>query len=641
MSKKKKKNKILTFPNMTEEEPSVSEQEQDVEIEQNPLSVKDLNYLYKINNKVQQDLDGFMILKRVHKKKRKDILPSLTKGILYNRYDRRAIPRVDEGVRKPEQNMTNEELQDFYHKFHIGEYVHLETIERGKGQSPLTRIKFEFEAMLDGYSGKKKSGENETLKRLSYAEMGKKSFINKLNNTMRYINYFIEYFDDDDELMTAYFSMMYQIMNVNIDLEPEYFIENLYANFATESLMAKIVRMVEYNTDETLVKTTDRTYDESIQLTIDHLKAIMAVSCIHKFIIPIVSHYYYTKSAMLKARGISDKDLYFDCFSIFVGVFDEYYDVQLYNKLYLTASTRTRKTTNQESPMWNRRARFGITPASYSNQLMKDFLIDISQKAVFSKSVIAFIHTCFDRSIRNELIQSDPWEFVEMKMEASDGVNENISRWDRWQMDKTFHSQKDRIRSHVSIKDSLQYLGEQFGINFKKIDSKNPKDIKQTEKLRKELEFYRENIPQPMDDSQMYIMRLYYMSIFNNDIDFKNMEPGDIIKLIMIMKRDFESRNFIYLRFFISSKVMPAADHRYNKRKLENLFTNHPLFEDWIKQYPDPKILNLDRFFSDIKNAVACPITVYDYSYSDYNGMIMTPLDINVVDEIMRLVTTI
>ena len=83
--------------------------------------------------------------------------------------------------------------------------------------------------------------------------------------------------------MREYFYIMFQIMNDEIDLDPAAFIEMVYASFTTDTMVEKLVRMVEHNTDNNLVKKADRAYDESIQLTIEHLKAIMGVSCLHKF----------------------------------------------------------------------------------------------------------------------------------------------------------------------------------------------------------------------------------------------------------------------------------------------------------------------------------------------------------------------
>lgn len=617
------------------------------------------NYLFsgKVDiDHYEIDEDGFLGLRpiqelpsvpwqplRTKREKQEQLLPGLFHSILYTRYDGRRIPKVDEGVKDPDKNMTTDQLKDYYARCHIGEYVHLDYNARGKGNtSTSNRIKFEFGPIFGDYDkvNLDENGENEVLRKLSYAELNKKSFINKINNTLRYINYFIEYFDDDDELMSCYFELMFQIMFKGVDLDPETFAENIYAYFTTDSMKEKIIRMVEYNTDDTLVK-SDQSYDESIQLTIEHLKAIMAVSCIHKFIIPIVGHYYSMKSRKLEQMGMTDRNLYYYIFSSFIPVFDDYYDISLYDKLYHTATTRVKKTANQESSMWGRRLRFGTTPTSFTNKLMQDFLIDISQKAVFSKSAIIFIHVCFDNSIVNELKQPDKFEFTEMKMEASDSVNETISRFDRWQMDRTFHSQKDRIRAYVSIKDSIYYLGEEVGLDFKRMESKDKHDIEKTKKLRDEYEFYLDNIQQPINDAQLYLIQLYYASKINCAEEAKMLEVSDLIKVIMIMKRDLTQRSYKYIPFFLSSKLKVDTTHPYNKRKLERLFTSSVLYDDWISQYPDMKAFSMDRFYKEVQPIVSCPIEVLDYQHPEFNGKIYRPQDVAIADELIRFFSSL
>ena len=576
--------------------------------------------------------------------KQRKTLPGLYDSILYSRYDGRRIPKVDEGLKNPDKLVTNEQMEEYYARCHVGKYVRLVDQTKGKGNTVTSnRLKFEFASMLsDDYQvNLDEKGENKMIRQISYADMNKKSFINKTNNTLRYINYFIEYFDDDDELMNIYFELMYQIMNREIQFDPEQFMEYVYSYFTTDSMKEKIIRMVEYNVDETLVK-SDQRYDESIQLTIDHLKAIMAVSCLHKFVIPIVGHYYNMKSRLLEQIGMTEKDFYYYIFSSFIPVFDDYYDISLYDKLYHTATTRVKKTVNQESSMWNRRLHFGTTPTSFTNKLMRDFLIDISQKSVFCKSAIVFIHVCFDNSIVNELKQPDKHELTDMDMEASDSVNERISRFDRWQMDRSFHSQKDRVRAYVSIKNAIYYMGKNFGLDFRKMDSTKKSDqmSPKVKALREEYEFYLNNMA-PLSDSQLYLINQYYCSSIGCSEEAKMPETPELIKLVMIMKRDFEARNYDYLRFFISGKLQVGSTLPYNKRKLERLFANDPCYEDWISQYPDKKAFNMDRFYKEVAMIVYCPITIVDYTYSEYNGKTYVPEDVLVASELIRFLNTI
>ena len=562
-------------------------------------------------------------------------------SILEDRYYKRKIPKVDDDVRmvNGRADMSTEALHRFYEKLHISEFVKTEGNRF---------IKFNFGPMLKGYENNlDENGENEIIRQLSYAEISKKSFINNINLTVRYINYFIEYFDDDDELMNAYYQMMFQINYRKVTMNVEDFIEALFATIATDSLVKKVIRMVEYNTDETLIKKSERSYDESIQLTVDHLKAIMGVSCFHKFVIPIVSHYYSVRQKELEAEGWKYKDLYYIIFSSFIPLFDKYYDISLYEKLYHTATTRIAKTENQENTMWKRRNRFGTTTISFNSELMRDYLNEISQKVIFSQSAIVFIHVCFDKAIRNELIQPDKYEMSDIKMEPSDNVNETISRWDRWQIDRTLHSEKDRLRAYVITKDAIYRLGLKVGIDFKKMEATDQKSINETKELREEYQYYVDHIlrshkegdvdTRPFDDTQIYLTNLYFASKINCAVDAEHLEPEQRIKLIMIMKRDLSSRNYVYMQFFISGKLNPTKAKKINIKTVEKLFTKHPSYEDWLSEYEDTiELLNKDKMLGALKMMLSVPFTVIDWEYTRYRDSIMYPSDMCIVDEFMR-----
>lgn len=562
---------------------------------------------------LQEELEEETVEDKNATKQREEKIRSL----LDKRFMERNIPKADEGFRG--NDLSNEALHRFYQEAHVSEFLKAE----GKF------IHFEFGKMLNPYRvNVDENNENPLIRRISYAEISKQSFINNINLSIRYINYFIEYFDDDDELMNAYFNIMFMLHYKDCKLTVEDFINQVIVWFATESLFEKVIRMVEYNTDETLIKKSERSYDESIQLTVDHLKAIMGVSCFHRFVIPIVSHFYTMRGKKMLGPNMTDKDLYFRIFASFIPMFDEFYGINLYTKIYHTAITRISKTENQESIMWKRRERFGTTTVSFTHDLMREYINEISQKTMFNQSAIIFLHVCFDQAIRNELSRSDKYEMSDMRMEASDNVNETISRFDRWQLDKSGHSEKDRLRAYIAIKDMILRLGKEFGLNFKKMN----------QEVQDEYDYYLEHIKQPFHDTQMYIIQLYFENKLKSSEEIKMLEIEDIIKLVMIMKRDLENRNYMYIPFFISGELLTSSAKKITKKNLEKLFKSHPLYQDWVDMYPDTfQLMNMDKIYSELHTMVSVPFKVVDYKYTELRGKIMTPVDICVTNEFARI----
>ena len=129
--------------------------------------------------------------------------------LLDDRFLARDIPLADAGYKKNDTDLSAEALKRFYEENHVSEFLKAE----GKF------IHFEFGKLLEPYRvNVDEKGENPLIKRISYAEISKQSFINNINLSIRYINYFIEYFDDDNELMTAQFPHYFVGSNADLPI---------------------------------------------------------------------------------------------------------------------------------------------------------------------------------------------------------------------------------------------------------------------------------------------------------------------------------------------------------------------------------------------------------------------------------------
>ena len=102
--------------------------------------------------------------------------------LLDDRFLARDIPLADAGYKKNDTDLSAEALKRFYEENHVSEFLKAE----GKF------IHFEFGQLLEPYRvNVDEKGENPLIKRISYAEISKQSFINNINLSIRYINYFI------------------------------------------------------------------------------------------------------------------------------------------------------------------------------------------------------------------------------------------------------------------------------------------------------------------------------------------------------------------------------------------------------------------------------------------------------------------
>lgn len=490
-------------------------------------------------------------------------------------------------------------------------------------------VKFNFAPIFEDkiMYGADEHGENSIIKRISYAEITKKSYMNALNNILAYINYFITTEDQEDmELLTDYAFLMFTISNNEYELNPEEFVLTLRSTLGTKSMCKKILHMVDANLDESQLKNEAGTslYDESIQLTNDHLRGIMGVSIFSRMAIPIASHYTSARKDEVKKAGMTDRDLYFAALSSFADAFDEMLDINLFNKLATTATTRISKTEGKDNLMWKRRARSGVTPTSYVFRLLIDYFTDISMKCTHDRSAIVFATVCFDRSIRNELIQQDKYEYSDMPMESSDAVNERTTKWDKWMISNHGPSERDYYRHKAIIKDCLRSSARDL-----KLDWDDPE-------IKEELNFYRDNI-NSLTDNQIDLIFLYFAPRLGSYDVSKAITRKQLNQFIIIMKRELKRQNYIYLPQYITGELDPTQIRRYNKKKIEKAIVNHPSYDDLVEEFSQSGgILNIDRVFDLMKSIIATPLRIRDYNDPNNGKMMNVLIESVACDEFIR-----
>ena len=132
----------------------------------------------------------------------------------------------------------------------------------------------------------------------------KGSYENQLDIIVRYINFFINHYDPDNELVTAYLKIKFAVDDNHL-----YTADNMdsYINFVyeilfTDTMIDKINRLVEDNylddieqeTDEKRrkYKNNERKHLESLEFTNQHIKILLRISFGMKIMAPVMLHYH-------------------------------------------------------------------------------------------------------------------------------------------------------------------------------------------------------------------------------------------------------------------------------------------------------------------------------------------------------------
>lgn len=268
--------------------------------------------------------------------------------------------------------------------------------------------------------------------------IGKESYINQLDVITAYTNFFINNYDFDNELAMAYLKCKFALDKKKLFAEEDMnsYIDFIYEVMFTDTMVDKIVRMVEENylddiesTDDDSKKyvKNDKKHLESLEFTNQHIKILLEISFSMKIMSPVLFHYIQINNIkiekdsdiifrfyqrLFKLYGyadtweICDKDgnilednisnedaekfiqdnwieptnVGHDKYYYFINENGEqcYYtrtQINIYNKLYVYVKAKVLESNANNAPIFDQREIFGVDVFTVVNLFTKKVLI--------------------------------------------------------------------------------------------------------------------------------------------------------------------------------------------------------------------------------------------------------------------------
>ena len=169
--------------------------------------------------------------------------------------------------------------------------------------------------------------------------INKASYENQLNIITKYTNFFMNNYDTDNELATAYLKLQYSVVkekkfdkdNMNS------FIDFIYEIMFTPTMIDKINRMVEDNYLDDIETNTEekrkylkneKKHLESLEFTNQHIKILLRISFGMKIMSPVLFNYLSLNVIKIE----KDSDIIFKFYSKLFDIFGYGSDYELYTK---------------------------------------------------------------------------------------------------------------------------------------------------------------------------------------------------------------------------------------------------------------------------------------------------------------------
>lgn len=235
--------------------------------------------------------------------------------------------------------------------------------------------------------------QGEKLRKFDEFIVKKTSFEENLAINTGYINYFINNFDDDNELIMGYLKIKYMMDEKKLfTLDTfQYLVDCLYGYFITDSLCEKIKRMVDANYIDN-VETDDRPYKssskymKSLEFDNQHIKIILRIAMAMKMLCPIVYHYLLINK--IRPTQVTQKQGENIIYYIYKPLFDVLTDpgVNIFNKLYVYVESKVNDAAYHNEKTFEQREILGDTSVLVIERFIKaKLIVDNMLKFNFNK----------------------------------------------------------------------------------------------------------------------------------------------------------------------------------------------------------------------------------------------------------------
>lgn len=434
-----------------------------------------------------------------------------------------------------------------------------------------------------------------------------------------YINYFIEFYDDDKELPMAYLKIKYILDKKNsVPMKPKKFNKLIQHIFFTDSIINKVKKLTDANYIVSLTQDENdkKEYPKSLQFTNQHGKIMMSISFMMKIIAPVIYHYigkYKDKEAISK---IQIYPFYEPLFTIIPPP-----NINIWNKIYITALANYNANAANNKYMWQQQEIFGVGRDYAIENLVKEKLIsDNVFKYTYAKSIVNFNAVILKKQLRYYNKADFKTDLKEIK---SDSNNGNMSGKDKFEMASNKIDESFIIISKENIKSTIKRLKKKLGVSYTK----------------EEIDWYMSNFK--IDDMQAELINYAFAKSFNGFGDLSLATRRDYMKLFVILKKDLrDNRGFDILpNILTGNKITKLNTRTVQNNKFIQDIKESSTWKNIIKEkFSVLKYINSEDTILDmISNIINSGFLYCEYENQSLNGELIEYDKFELANDILNL----
>ena len=205
-----------------------------------------------------------------------------------------------------------------------------------------------------------------------------------------YLNYFLKYYDQDKELLMAYFNLKY-ILDYQGDIyEKEQFIRDIKRFILSPSILNKAHAMNEDNYNLDLDEKNYRNdKNPALQYADKHAKILMWMSLLMNMVIPLATHY-------ILIRNIEDVDQFLlEVFELITDLTD----VDIISKLYETSNSNIQRNAKSHAALFDLQPIRAKSVNTLSMDSLENIILNIMPKYTYDKNIVSLNYSSIKNSV--------------------------------------------------------------------------------------------------------------------------------------------------------------------------------------------------------------------------------------------------
>lgn len=423
---------------------------------------------------------------------------------------------------------------------------------------------------------------------------------------VHYLNYFVNYFDIDKELMRIYAFIKYCI-DYEEDYKKEDFLLDIRTYILSGTMYAKMSNMVTYNYGIDL--SYDSKIKEALIYTNTHGMILMMLSLMTNVAIPLLSHF-------MGVKKITNVDSF--TLEVFDILISRFYSMDIINKLYETSTSTIEKSQKQHSILWGKQDIRSKNLTTHSMDSLYNMILNVVPKYKFNSNMISFNYNSILESNKYK-IENITYEYVFNALSASKRDEDNQSEFDRYESYQIKKNGSSYIYGRVNSEKTMERIDLLYG-------PFDPEEVK----------YYKEVIGQDIPGFQKDLIFNLFFKFFNDTTSIKNINSDDKFKLMIAAKRMLLSMNLKIIPHIISGKIEKIVNRKsINKGDLERLYDS-PLFKQIQNKYQNKKIE--EHIINIIGTIMSSKFTYIDYYDSEIDGLMIDIIPQILYKEILEFI---